>query len=260
MRSWIPLSFALVLALPLPAGANMIHSPWVPRVEQDGQDVVVTIAIFAEASEEPLCEVESTPGIDSAYTLTRVYPYDGGVDEVLFEDVVFSADDAEGSEICHSCGWMPPDACAEEPDICVDCDGDTEPECPGFCAEAYIFEYTDECVPPSTEIVDPASVWYAIAEAELGELGWNGLNVEDTGDECLDSDTDVDSDSDSDMDSDMDSDGDCDNFIEDDEPSDEVGGDSCSVSNLGSPAPADALFFLMVAIGAAALALARRRS
>ena len=34
-----------------------------------------------------------------------------------------------------------------------DCDGDTTPECPGFCAEAYLFEVVDECVPPPLEPV-----------------------------------------------------------------------------------------------------------
>lgn len=253
------LSLALVVAAPLAAQANMMHSPWLPQLEQSGQDVVVTVAIFAEASADEMCEVEATPGIDSVYTLVRTYPYDGGEDEVVFEDRVFSADEADGTEICHSCGWSPSETCDEEPDLCVDCDGDSVPECPGFCLPAYVFHVNDECVPPSTELVDPASVFYEIYEEDLGHLGTNGLNVEDTGDECLDSDADVDSDGDADTDTDADSDADSDTDTDTDMASDGSSGDSCSVSNLGSPPPADALFLLMSAVGLGALILTRRR-
>jgi len=265
MKKLRALVVAGVLAAPLAGQANMVeHTPWLRQLDQDGQDVVITVAIFTEASEDGVCGTDATPSIGSAYTLVRTYPYEDTEDQVVFEDRVFSSEDSLGTELCHRCVLdVYEDWCNDYPEDCVDCDGDTVPECAGFCLPAYTFEVVDECVPPPLEPVDPASIYYEIYEEEIGYLGRKGMNVSDTGDECLDSDADVDGDTDTDIDSDADSDLDGDTDSDCDvgpgPTGNGSGGDSCSVAHPGSPPPAGALFLLMAAVGLGALLLARRR-
>jgi hypothetical protein len=185
--SSVGLVATIAVALPGVAAANMSYTPWVHELNQVGQDVEVTVQVFEE-SDTLLGEDEiPMPDLDSAYTLTRSGT---GWGTTLLEDHVFAAEDAF-EVVEYGCvlvdPWGPGDCPGHE--YCVDCDGDDEAECNGFCAVTYRFLVIDECVPPGETMYgirtpETESVFY-----EGEGLGFTNTGIEDTGAACLDDDS-----------------------------------------------------------------------
>ncbi|MDD5308369.1 MAG: hypothetical protein PHU25_13695 [Deltaproteobacteria bacterium] len=223
------------LLAPAAARANESYSPWVHELIQKGQDVEITVQVFEDASIE-LAQGVPLPDLSSRYRLWR--DYDVG-SETLFKDRVFTAEEAINVP-SYGC-QVPPDfdmsECEESPEVCVDCDSDAVPECPGFCAVAYQFLVADECVPPgewyywmSTPEADEHGLYY-----EGEGLGFTNTVVKNTGDPCLDQPA------------------------ADSGPAlDGSSGTGCNVSGLGSPRGQGVLFVLMLGIGLAALRVKSR--
>ncbi|MBW2277004.1 MAG: hypothetical protein JRF63_05890 [Deltaproteobacteria bacterium] len=128
---------------------------WISGVEQDGEDVLVSV----KSNHAPI-EV----------TLTR----EGNHNPVeLFAGTLTEedADEYEGS--CPS--WGSEEGCIEHPYNCWDCDGDGDNECQDICTQRYRFDFVDECVYPS-------SVEYVLEDED--DVNVEEFVVEDVGQDC----------------------------------------------------------------------------
>ncbi len=162
------------------------------------------------------------------YTLSLFRQQDD-TNHVLFDEMNFPEAEAirEYSGSCDMwyCESSDEDFCEKEPDKCMDCDDDDIPECCGGCVWYYIWTWLDVCVPPG-------DTDYILFKPSYGREELR-VEVQNTGDECLDGDggTDTDTDADSDSDSDMDLNVDAGDDTDDDEKSeDESDSGGCSVS------------------------------
>ncbi len=227
-------SAALVVAfVSSNALANDGTPPWIHELIQSDTNVDITLGIVDSGE----------PGLGESYRIERDGP-EGVVDVV--DDETFSAADAVETEDRCRGGWEEIEYCAENPDDCLDCDGDQVLECntyyDGWCETVYYFEVTDWCVPAGATL-------YALYEMnETWTLDDQSIEVEAWDGECEPPAGDVDTDTDTDTDSDADDD------AEDD------GDGGCSVAGPGANGTSGIAALLISLFGAAAFFLSRRSS
>lgn len=194
-------------------------------VHQDGQDVVIQLGI----------------GLTMAYACSHEQHYTCSLERVrgeqvhaVFENQAFSPNAAMDSQSeCY--GFLEPLYCEDHPEFCADCNGDGSKECMNnsmlpdagdFCYEEFIFQIVDECVDPG-----PAIYFFIDNDYMFGLMDTDYIEVENSGDVCLDAGTDVDTDTDLDGDADGDSDldADIDTTLDGGSTNEEAGEDGCGV-------------------------------
>jgi len=159
----------LLLTLPATfARANDGTPPELFALMQQGQDVEVTLEIVGSGE----------PGLGEEYDLVR----DGSGGEVdLLVGEQLQAESAVSSEVRCRGGWDDSEACADNPDECLDCDDDGVPECPleydGWCETVYYFEVVDYCVPAGETTYTFAADGWAFEDSL-------SIDVVDSGEEC----------------------------------------------------------------------------
>lgn len=181
MKTQKKISLAATLLAAIAMSTAAVANPVAPKdlyeAMQDGQDAVITLW--------------NDPEVYPSWTRTLVREnIDTNRFQVVFEDKTFSGDDwLCGIETCAA-----PDVayCQENPDDCVDCDGDEIPECSevnlSFECEDHgcLATFRDECVPPG-------QMRYHLLQVEDDECQeWDQLDmaIADAGQDCPDGDLD----------------------------------------------------------------------
>jgi len=236
-RCGLILSAIILLAVSFIPDKSFADSPIPPRIKsliQKRQDVKITLNL----DNGGYCWANNR-----ACTLTRML---GESTKNIFIDKVFNKDEAPDSGEYCSYFDTAEIYCNNNPSECIDCDGDDIPECDvEECSVEYYFEVVDKCVPPGEVI-------YIITALNADEQsGPRDILVEDTGDECLDSDAGVDSGTDADADTDSDSDADLDTDDDSDDASKDEGA-GCGVVQGAASSSELILALLMITAGLAA--------
>jgi hypothetical protein len=196
--------------------------PSIGAFSQNGQDVEFRVGLHGLSDEEDMCQIER-----------RVDEQDWAPADL----VEGCCPDTIEMDDPYCWEWEDEGDCYTYPDWCSDCDGDDYAECYGECFAKWFYYLVDQCVPPGY-------VTYRV----VGENVDGSIEVEDTGDDCLDPDAGPGDEHDGGgsgmADDDLRRDGDC----------------ACSTS----PGVSDATFggvlvLSMLGVGLAALAFSRRR-
>jgi hypothetical protein len=170
------------LAAPM-ARSDFLPAPDIYSAMQTDQTVEVVVRTFG-------------PGLQSywendALSLLR-HNCDGS--EVIQDPKVFTDDDVAWTwDFCKYSAAVETDPwhCADFPDDCGDCDGDGIAECYGSCQNWFFLMIVDDCAPPGWniyELLDYHGSWDESWEEDTDPGTWDatGIEVEDTGDSCLD--------------------------------------------------------------------------
>ena len=234
-RCGLLLSAIILLAVSFMTDKSLADSPNPPFIKslvQQGQDVKITLDLHANG----YCWNNN-----ESCTLTRVL---GELAKDILVNKVFNKEDAVGSR--EYCKYPSEEEyCLEHPSECNDCDGDDIPECYYDCSTQFYYEVIDECV-------WPGEVIYSITALNADDQsGPKKITVDDTSDECLDSDAGVDSGTDADADTDSDSDADLDTDDDSDDASQDEGA-GCGVVHGAASSSELILALLMIVAGLAA--------
>jgi hypothetical protein len=138
---------------------------WFREVTQEGQDVHLTLQLIEE----------DPPAFDATFKLV-------GPGGTIFEDKQFVREEADEVEGPGCIDLL----VADEP---VDCDSDGQAECQGICGTAYRYKYIDECVAPQAAMYTlyNSAMFNDAGEQIVEEGDFHIINVDDSGDSCLDS-------------------------------------------------------------------------
>ena len=233
------LTLIVCAALPATARANDGTPPWIFELIQQGDGVAITLAVVNDGE----------PGMAESYTLTRT---DSSGSSTVFENRHFTEDDVELSQGECRGGGAGDEQCDTHPEECIDCNGDSVPECydpedDNWCDTVNYIHLLDECVPAG-------DAEYALREVTSSwDEDTETITVEDVGQDCSggDGDGDVDADADGDGGADADADADGGEIVTTE------GGSSggCVAAASGPSDPALLVSLLMLGLGLAAMKL-----
>jgi hypothetical protein len=133
---------------------------------QEGQDVEILMGLIHDPS--------------FPFTITRTRTDYDEEPTVVFEDLSLSEEDAD--DIVPYCdSQVPPEqVCLDNPDECIDCDGDGIIDCyADMCYQRWYFVLVDKCVMPDN--------WEYTAIVPSNSPNSETIEVVDSGDSCLDS-------------------------------------------------------------------------